>query len=447
VVMRSQQGFSVQVVQRVRYSVQFNLRREPGSDVGSIVGSITHSCDRVRFSLGYTRIPLLHWDSRRQRVLPSYGMSTEINREIDRLVGEIHLFFTTSGKNTFSDTDGFSPLRRLYSHLFPNVSRKETRSLNDGLTKLLNEFIRDHTNGGRPLSKNTLKNYRVVMNSWRNYQEFSGTTLAINDFVRDSPSKSPQRVDKIIESYRRFLIEHGNEGIPCTDNTIVRYLKVFKTFLKWVEKERGLSCIQSFQIGREEISKHTISLTKKEVEQIENVKLRPGSKLHHVRNLMILGIYTGLRHSEYLLVDPKQWREPSQMITSPKTGKICLVVHREPVRRVLQEYEQTGIPPSLGNIQKINKQIKEICVKCGLNRETVKVRSVDGVESHLRVPLYESVSTHVFRRTKITLDLNSGRTLRDICIETGQDETIAKRHYDRPNLDEFVRSLGIVHVK
>jgi len=102
--MRSQQGFSVQVVQRVRYSVQFNLRREPGSDVGSIVGSITHSCDRVRFSLGYTRIPLLHWDSRRQRVLPSYGMSTEINREIDRLVGEIHLFFTTSGKNTFSDT-------------------------------------------------------------------------------------------------------------------------------------------------------------------------------------------------------------------------------------------------------------------------------------------------------------------------------------------------------
>ena len=98
-------------------------------------------------------------------------------------------------------------------------------------------------------------------------------------------------------------------------------------------------------------------------------------------------------------------------------------------------------------IQKINTQIKEVCKKCGFDREIIRVRTIDGVDTHERVPLYESVSTHVFRRTKITLDLNSGRTLRDICLETGQDEIIAKRHYDRPNLDELVRSLGVSQVE
>lgn len=442
--MRTGQGQWVKVYQRVRYSVQFTLRNR-GTGVGSVVGSITTEHQRIRFSLGFNRIPVIDWDNQRQRVLPTYPRYTEVNREIDRVIEQVHLFFTT-GSKTIIDTDGISPLTRLLSHLFPEKDRVPQTINSYGLIPMFNRFLREHSNGGRPLSENTLKNYKVVVNSWKNYQNHVGEEYTIRDFVV-SPHKQQSRGEKILESYRRYLIQNGNEGVPCTDNTIVRYLKVFKTFLKWVETETGLSCIRYVHIGKEEVSKHTISLTRDEVRRIEEVQLRPGSKLHHVRNMMILGIYTGLRHSEYLLVNPSLWKEPSQVITSPKTGKLCLVIHREPIRRVLQEYETTGIPSSLGNIQKINKQIKEICVKCGLNREVVRVRTVDGVESHERVPLHETVSTHVFRRTKITLDLNSGRTLRDICIETGQDETIAKRHYDRPNLDELVKSLGIVQVE
>jgi integrase len=311
---------------------------------------------------------------------------------------------------------------------------------------MFNRFLREHSNGGRPLSQNTLKNYKVVVNSWRNYQEHTKEELTIKDFFISS-NKLNSRGEKIVELYRRFLIKNGNDGEPCTDNTIVRYLKVLKTFLKWVEQDTGHPMTRDFKIGREEVSIHTISLTSEEVERIEKVELKVGSKLHHVRNLMVLGIYTGLRHSEYHLVNPELWRESSQVITSPKTGKLCLVIHREPLRKVLREYEQSGFPSSLKNIQKINTQIKEVCKRCGLDREVIRVRTVDGVDSHERIPLYETVSTHVFRRTKITLDLNSGRTLRDICLETGQDEIIAKRHYDRPNLDELVKSLGISQIE
>ena len=106
--MRTQQGQWVKVFQRIRYSVQFSLRIR-GTGVGSIVGSITSEHQRIRFSLGFNRIPVIDWDYQRQRVLPTYSRYTEVNKEIDRVIEQVHLFFTT-GSKTIIDTVGISPL-------------------------------------------------------------------------------------------------------------------------------------------------------------------------------------------------------------------------------------------------------------------------------------------------------------------------------------------------
>ena len=76
-----------------------------------------------------------------------------------------------------------------------------------------------------------------------------------------------------------------------------------------------------------------------------------------------------------------------------------------------------------------------------------KIITRDGVDYHKPLELYNTISTHTLRRTKITLDLNAGRSLRDICLETGQDEATARIHYDRPNLDEHVKRLGVQHAE
>ena len=136
------------VFYRLRYSIQFSLRCKSGSDVGSIVGSITHESQRIRFSLGYRRISVIHWDSRRQRVLPTCMGYSEINREIDRIVERVHLFFTTSSKNTFSHTDPVSTLNELQTHLFPDTIRTTTSNTSYGLTPMFNRFLREHSNGG-----------------------------------------------------------------------------------------------------------------------------------------------------------------------------------------------------------------------------------------------------------------------------------------------------------
>jgi integrase len=304
-----------------------------------------------------------------------------------------------------------------------------------------NRFIREHTNKGRPLSQNTIKSYGVVLNSWKSFEKSTKRRVVLNELSENGTGR------KVIQDYHRFLVSGQLNGSPCSDNSVRKYLKILSTFLRWCEETSGKTLIRKVSIQGEITSKHTISLTKEEVQRIEQVDLKVGSKLEVVRDMMLLGIYTGLRHSEWLKVRPELWKEPSQLITSQKTGKVCLVVHREQLRNVLKKYEQTGFRSSVSNIQKVNEQIKEVCKLSGLNRMVNKVKSVDGVEYHETIPLHDVVSTHTFRRTKITLELNSGRTLRDIVMETGQDEEIARKHYDRPNIDEFVKLLGIVHLE
>ena len=59
--MRTQQGQWVKVFQRIRYSVQFALRNQSGTGVGSIVGSITSELYGFR-CVYYTRVYVVYMD-------------------------------------------------------------------------------------------------------------------------------------------------------------------------------------------------------------------------------------------------------------------------------------------------------------------------------------------------------------------------------------------------
>lgn len=270
----------------------------------------------------------------------------------------------------------------------------------------------------------------------------SESSYSIDDFLVPDHERT-QKARKLIESYQRSLVEVGVGNSPLSDNTARKRLRVLSTMFRWAENELGIQLIRKISVKGETVSKYSVSLTQDEVDAIANAELRAGSKLDHVRNMMILAVNFGIRHSEYLLIKPDLWREPYQLITSPKTGGTCLLVHRPQVREILKQYEHTGFPASLRTNQKINREIKEICRLSGLNRRVNKTITRDGFDHHETVELHSIVSTHTLRRTKIPLDLSKGRNMRDICLETGQDETTARTHYDRPNLDEHVRTIGV----
>lgn len=402
---------------------------------------VFHQGQKFRFSLGHHHIRPEHWDSIRQRMMIGSPDCDTINRSIDQWVGRIILYYTTGISHREEPT-----IKGLQSHLFPDKQPITRSSSPNSVVKWFNRFTKEHTNNGRPLSPNTIKSYKVVLNSWKSFEKHTKTRFVLDDLVQEVKNESTS-VKKVVQDYHRFLVSGNLNGSPCSDNSVRKYLKILNTFLRWCEEQTGKTYQRKTNIQGEIVAKHTFSLTEYEIKRIQEVELTRGSKLDVVRDMMLVGIYTGLRHSEWMKVRPELWREPSQLITSQKTGKVCLVVHREPLRKVLMKYEKTGFRSSITNIQKVNTQIKEVCKLSGLDREVSKVKSIDGVEHHETFRLYEVISTHTFRRTKITRELNMGRPLREIVLETGQDEEISRKHYDRPNLFEHVQNLGIERVE
>lgn len=357
--VRSKQVNRRVVFYRLRYSIQFSLRCKSDSDVGSIVGSITHESQRIRFSLGFNRIPLIHWDSRRQRVLPSYSGYNEINTELDRLIERVHLFFSTGSNNIISHTDPVFTLSQLHTHLFPHQRKSNETHQKNSIVRLFNRFINEHTNKGKSLSNGTLKQYKVVLFSWKMFEKEIGKSFIVSDFyIRTKSEESSSK--RNIESFRRFLTERGGNGLPLSDNTTRNYLKILNTFFRWMERDCGIPLVREIRMSGEMVSKYSVSLTLEEVEKIRQLELKPDTTLYHIRNMMILMTLTGLRFSEWELIRPELFREPFQLVVSPKTGKSCLLIHRQEVRDVLSEYEKSGIPKCVLTNQVVNRGIKEV---------------------------------------------------------------------------------------
>jgi hypothetical protein len=129
--------------------VQFTLRVQRGSDMGSLVACVSHAGQRLRYSLGLSHIPVRYWDEVRQRMFPRSPRAEEVNKEIDRNMEVILFYFTAAA----GDTNEPPSLDGLQTRLFPNHHNISTHTEKHSVISMFNRFIREHSNGGRPLSE------------------------------------------------------------------------------------------------------------------------------------------------------------------------------------------------------------------------------------------------------------------------------------------------------
>lgn len=421
---------------RVKYSLRYFLKMQRDCQRGSLVASVTHASQRLKVALGFSYVDPSRWDTARQRIKGDSLPALQINQELEAIRTATHTYFTTTDEPT---------LQGLQREVFPNAPNATAET--DGTTVIawFGRFISTYKPKGKRPTANTLASYRVVLNAWQAYERYDKTHYDISAF-RAMGAMQDKRARTTVESFDRFLAEIGASGQPLTDNSRAKYLKIINTFLRWTEKETGQPLLRGLNTGSQVVARSSFALTEAEREAIEAVELPQSGRMHHVRNAMVMALYTGLRFSEWTKVNPALWREASQPITIPKTGKTAIVVHRAPVRRVLREYAETGFPKILNNNAKTNELIKEVAKKAGLTRLVASTYAYDGIDHSELVPVCDAISTHTLRRTKVTLDLDSGVPLRDICLETGQSEEMARKHYDRPDTATHVARLGVERI-
>jgi integrase len=245
------------------------------------------------------------------------------------------------------------------------------------------------------------------------------------DKIKKSTIQLYKNSKKHLESYRRkklfnatlefqdldkdfFInfIKHLSKDLE--QNTVNKVIKQIRTVLNDA-KNHGVEVNMEYRLSHTQVpftSQPKVYLDVTEIDSIMNVPLETFSRLDKVRDLFLIGIWTGLRFSDFIRVKGEHLSHLSNgkevlKIKTKKTNTFVTIPLKEVVSNVLDKYE--GNPPKISE-QKFNKYIKELCQLAGVNRRVSRIEKGEQV-FHEK---WELVSSHICRRSFATNSFKAG---------------------------------------
>lgn len=229
-----------------------------------------------------------------------------------------------------------------------------------------------------------------------------------------------------------FDVIPTSDGLPIGlfDDTVYKYIVNLKTFLEWC-KDRNYEVNPSYE--RWKIIERTyepITLTEYELEKLESFRFTPENVMPHcrfnvkatkindvvkaldiARDYLALECRTGQRISDLKRFDLKDYFD-FKWIFYPKKGNrlasrqqtVYFKGFTEPALSILQKHNWKM--PTVSE-QKINDNIKTACKIIGINSPIEIFRWAQNKRIRFTGPKYEFLSTHIGRKTFVTIGLHS----------------------------------------
>ena len=281
--------------------------------------------------------------------------------------------------------------------------------------ELFERFINDSQDGTRLTASGKRFNKRTI-------QKYN-TVLATLDKFGKSYHLTFDTIDK--NFYTKFVAYMNTEQSKTvnnekviikpsfTVNTIGKYIQVIKTFLSYAT-ENGYNTnlfFQSKTFKAPNVPGFSIYLNENEISQIMELDLSSTTYLERVRDLFIVGCWTGLRFSDFTTIRPENIKEDYLEIKTFKTGEKVIIPIHPLVKQVMEKYKgkyPNSLPPAISN-QKMNAYLKDIVKQVDCLNEVVEVERIKGgFKTTAKQQKWELVTTHTARRSFATNVYKSG---------------------------------------
>ena len=192
---------------------------------------------------------------------------------------------------------------------------------------------------------------------------------------------------------------------------------------------------------RREITKQ-IALSKDDIKQLSGVDLSNNSRLERVRDIFLVGCYTGMRYSDFKRIKASNVSDNLITIREVKDkSKTLQIPITDRVREILEKYNMEL--PVISE-QKFRDYLKEVFKIAGFTKLSTKSKKIGKQVYEEEVPMYELISTHTARRSFITIMLNSGVPDKAIMKITGHKSINNFQVYYRPSnevLSDFMSDV------
>ena len=280
---------------------------------------------------------------------------------------------------------------------------------------------------GRPVSYKMRREYEVSFNY---LQEYATDKKKIIDFK-----------DINLEFYNSFTQFLQEKKLAV--NTIGKKIQTLKIFLN-AAKEEGLNDFEAYRskkfVAMTEESE-TIYLDEAELEKLYKTDLRKSPPADRVRDLFLVGCWTGCRFSDLSQITPESISDGMIHIKQYKTGKKVVIPLHPVVTEILNKYGGQ-LPEPISN-QKFNLALKGIAEKAKITEQTHKAITKGGVKISTAYAKNKLVTTHTARRSFATNLYKSGFPSISIMAITGHVTEKSFLKYIKVTPDEHAKKLQL----
>ena len=372
----------------------FNLRN-PGKSDNCLVKLVIRYNNLILVFYTSEHINPKHWSAEEQRAkhTKEFPQCPEFNRRLSNIKSKAETIFT----RFLNDNENRPPTPEEFRFLLKQEFDKEPAPTKLDLLGFIQKFIeetgsRSNHRTGKPISKATIQGYR---NHLRILEDFRNKTKKRIDF------------DAIDLGFYYDFIEFLQKQYLFSSNTIGKHIKTLKIFLNDAT-ERGININRAykgkkFTVVGEKVD--SIYLTEKELDEIYKLDLTANNRLEKVRDLFLVGCWTGLRFSDFSQIKAENINGDFIKIETQKTRESVVIPIYWAVREIMNKYanqHQNSLPPAISNA-KMNLYIKEIGAMIeSLHQKETYQKTKGGVVVSRTNKKHELITTHTARRSFAT---------------------------------------------
>lgn len=345
--------------------------------------------DRIRIATGLKIAPEF-WDANKQRVRNKVEATNkdEINAFLVDLENEARRLFVKL--QTARNLTKESLKAEIETYLQPKpvevIPAKKT------LFDFIQEFI-----DKSPLRINPHTGKKI---EFRTIQKYNTVFSVLQDFAKEYSRKIDfETID--LDFYQDFT-EYLTNTKRFSVNNIGKYIQTLKTFLNEATA-KGLNIKSDYKSRRFKVvheDSDSIYLNEKELQILYDLDLTKTPRLDKVRDLFLVGCWTGLRFSDLVALRPEKINKGMIRLEQAKTLDKVVIPCHPVVNAILAKYEG-NLPSAISN-QKMNDYLKEVCYRAKLTDSTTKGITKAGIRVLQTFEKWELVSVHTARRSFAT---------------------------------------------
>lgn len=393
--------------------INFYLRDKNSDEPTPIIMTLSVNDSRVKFSTGESIKPVF-WNpnEQRPRSTAKFPEHPEFRRRLDNMETAINKIIFNYQATENGEYPPPHVLREKWQeYLGKNAANQKTDNFWSYLDRFIDELkSRISEKTGKPFSYHTIKGYVSLKNVLLEFSKTNRTykQLDFKDFDLD-----------FYFDFQAYLAETKNMAL----NTIGSRIKNLKAVLNHAYENEVNSNLsfkkKKFKVTKEQTE--AVYLSIEELNILESLDLSNNKTLDRVRDLFLVGCWTGVRFSDLKQINTEAIKTDNQgafiEITAQKTDNPVVIPVLPVVQRVIDKYH--GDLPKVISNQKMNQYLKEVGKLAGLNSKESKTLTKGGLKVTSTKEKFEVLTTHTARRSFCTNNYLAGMPVISIMAISG----------------------------